>query len=379
MPPLVTETVASQLTARQRSRPVEVGRLSLGQSLALAGAVGREMTFGLPHTARAMRAWRARAERIPNPELRADALHSLDNKRGYADGAALFTILTRRRHHGLLTVLTSWETIVDYLDNVSERCPTYENGQQLHTSLVDALDLARPAAGDYYRDHPWKDDGGYLDALVESCRSGCRSLPSYGALRPHLVRSARRRRVLGLNHEEDPERRDDGLRGWAAEEYPDHELPWWELTGAASATLHTHALLALAAEPGVDAAEIAAVDAAYLHIDLCTTLLDSYVDWHTDREAGAHCYLDHYETEEAAVERMCTSAARAVELALGAPRGLHHHVITASMIALYLSAPAANTPAQRPTTDAIAASSGPLARLLIPALRTWRSAYRQRE
>lgn len=377
--PLVTEMVASQLTARRRNRQVGVDRLSLGQSLALAGAVGREMTFGLPKTARAMRAWRARAERIPNPELRADALHSLDNKRGYADGAALFTILTRRRHHGLLTVLTSWETIVDYLDNVSERCPTFENGQQLHTALVDALDLSRPAAGDYYRDHPWKDDGGYLRALVDSCRDACRSLPSYGVLRPHLVRSARRRRVLGLNHEEDPDLRDAGLRAWAAEEYPDAPLPWWELTGAASATLHTHALLALAAEPRVDGADIAAVDAAYLHIDLCTTLLDSYVDWHDDREAGAHRYLDHYESEEAAVARMCTSATCAVELALEAPHGHRHHVITASMIALYLSAPAANTPDQRPTTDAIAAASGRLARLLIPALRTWRTAYRQRE
>lgn len=377
--PLVTEMVASQLTARRRTRTSEVGRLSCRQTLALAGAVGRELSFGLPQTARAMRGWRARAERIPNPELRADALHSLDNKRGYADGAALFTILTRRRHRGLLTVLTSWETIVDYLDNVSERWPTYENGQQLHTSLVDALDLSRPAAGDYYRDHPWDDDGGYLDALVDSCRRACRTLPSYGALRPHLVRSARRRRVLGLNHEPDPDLRDAGLRAWAAEEYPDAPLPWWELTGAASATLHTHALLALAAEPRVDVAEIAAVDAAYLHIDLCTTLLDSYVDWHDDREAGAHRYLDHYESEEAAVTRMRESARAAVELALSAPRGHRHHVITASMIALYLSAPAANTPSQRAITDAIAASSGQLARLLVPALRTWRTAYRQRE
>jgi tetraprenyl-beta-curcumene synthase len=377
--PLVTEMVASQLTARRHARTAEAGRLSLGQSLALLGAVGRELTFGLPNTARAMRAWRARAEQIPDPELRADALHSLDNKRGYADGAALFTILTRRRHHGLLTVLTSWETIVDYLDNVSERWPTYENGQQLHTALVDALDLTRPAANDYYRDHPSGDDGGYLDALVDSCRRACRTLPSYGTLRPNLVRSARRRRVLGLNHEPDPDLRDAGLRAWAAEEYPDAPLPWWELTGAASATLHTHALLALAAEPRVEAAEVAAVEAAYLHIDLCTTLLDSYVDWHDDREAGAHRYLDHYESEEAAVARMCESARTAVELAQGAPRAHRHHVICASMIALYLSAPAANTPLQRATTDAIAASSGRLARLLIPALRTWRAAYGQRE
>lgn len=377
--PLVTEVVASQLTARRRNRRV-AGRLSPGQTLALAGAVGRELTFGLPQTARAMRAWRARAERIPNPELRADALHALDNKRGYADGAALFTILARRRHRGLLAVLTSWETIVDYLDNVSERWPTHANGQQLHTSLVDALDLSRPAAGDYYRHHaPGGEDGGYLDALVDSCRRACRTLPSYDALRPHLVRSARRRRVLGLNHEPDPVQRDAGLRAWAAEEHPDAPLPWWELTGAASATLHTHALLALASEPRVAAVEIAAVDRAYLHIDLCTTLLDSYVDWHDDREAGAHRYLDHYESPEAAIDRMRESARHAVELALAAPRGHRHHVITASMIALYLSAPAANTPEQRPVTDSIAAASGQLARLLIPALRTWRTAYRQRE
>ncbi|MBB4662032.1 DUF2600 family protein [Conexibacter arvalis] len=346
--------------------------------MALAAAVGRELTWALPLTARTMRQWRARAEAIPSDELRADALHSLDHKRGYADGAALFGILTRR-HRGLLAVLTSWETIVDYLDNVSERWPTHENGRRLHIALVDALDLTRLPAGDYYRHQPWRDDGGYLEALVANCRQACRQLPSYGMLRPHLVRSAARRRVLGLNHEPDPVRRDAGLRAWAADEFPHAPLPWWELTGAASATLHTHALLALAADPNTDSAEIAAVDTAYLYIDLCTTLLDSLVDWHDDRENGAHCYLDHYDDPTAAVARTRESAALAVRHAAALPRGERHSVIVACMIGLYLSAPACDTPQLRPATEAIAAAAGPLARLLIPVLRAWRAAYHQRE
>ncbi|HEY4278790.1 MAG TPA: DUF2600 family protein [Conexibacter sp.] len=372
-------TAPSQRSSGSEGGEADPSPLSRAQTWALGAAVARELTWTLASTAREMRGWRALAERIPDGPLREDAMHALDHKRGYADGAALFTILPRRRHRGLLSTLLAYETAVDYLDNVSERHPTYANGQQLHLALIDALDPTRPMA-DYYRHSPWRDDGGYLNALVETCRAGCDTLPSYALLRPYLAREAYRSRVLGLNHELDPALRDAGLRAWAQEEYPDErELAWYELSGAASATLFTHALLALAADPTTDEAAIAAVSAAHWPwIALATTLLDSWVDVVEDAANGGHCYFDHYPSHELALVRTHESVARAMQAATLAPRRHRHTIIAACMVSLYLSADYAASREERATTGSLTAAGGSLVRLLVPILRTWRRFYGQR-
>lgn len=351
--------------------PAQVGAL-------IAGAF-RELTWGMPETARELRLWRAMANAIPDAPLRDDALTALRTKRGHADGAALFTILAPTRNRSLLRAVVAYETILDFLDNVSERHPTYGNGQRLHRALVDALDVEGPSA-DYYRFHPWSDDGGYLVALVNACRESCRALPSYDAVRAVLLREALRARVLGLNHELDPAKRDEGLRAWAAAEFPDERgLTWFELSGAASASLVVHVLLALAARPDVTDADVADAYAAHWPwIALATTMLDSYADWADDLSAGNHCYVAHYADVETMAQRIRESIVNGIEAALSLPGGHRHGVIVASMVALFLSKESAHVPAMRDRTRAFADSGGSLVRLLLPLLRAWRVAFGQR-
>lgn len=344
----------------------------------VAGAA-RELTWGLHAVSRETRAWRAMAASIPDAALREDALYALDHKRGHAEGAALFTILPRRRDPDLLTLLVAYETIVDFLDNVNERCTTRVNGEQLHHALGDALDPGGPLH-DYYRHHPWKDDGGYLLALVNTCRERCRALPSFERVRPLIAREARRSLVLGINHDEDPVRRDATLRAWAAREYPaERDLSWFELSGAASATLVVHVLLTLAAEPCVSEADVQSAYAAHWPwIALATTMLDSYADQADDDANGNHSYIAHYPDSEAAAARLSESIGRALENARGLRDGHRHLVIVGCMIALYLSKESAHALELRPTTASLVASSGSLVRLLLPILRAWRTFYDQR-
>ena len=353
--------------------------LTPAQVRALVAGAARELTWGLRAVSRETRAWRAMAAAIPDAPIRADALHSLDHKRGHADGAALFTILPQRRNRELLTLLVAYETLVDFLDNVSERCPTRENGDQLHRAIGDALDPGGPLR-DYYRHHPWRHDGGYLVALVSTCRERCRALPSFERVRPLVARETRRSLVLGLNHEEDPVRRDAALRAWAAREYPDeHELSWFELSGAASATLVVHVLLTLAAEPCLSEAD--AHDAYAAHwpwIALATTMLDSYVDQADDEASGNHSYIAHYSDRDAAAMRLRESIGRALEGARGLRDGNRHLVIVGCMIALYLAKDSAHASELRATTVSLVESSGSLVRLLLPLLRAWRIVYAQR-
>jgi tetraprenyl-beta-curcumene synthase len=323
----------------------------------------------------------ARAAEIPDPLLRSDALDALTRKRGHTDGAALLWSIPRVRDPNLLRLLVAYEIIWDFLDGVNERgaAAGQINGRQLHLALVDALDLTRPIS-DHYRHHPWKDDGGYLRTLVEVCRENCRKLPSYWAIRPLLVREATRAQVLAINHDLDSARRDADLQRWAADELPGAlDSTWFELTGAASASLTVHALLALGAEPACSEASFTRACAAYFPwISTATTMLDSYVDQAEDVANGDHSYVSHYLTPQLATARICELVERCLLEARSLDRGERHTVIAACMIAMYLSKDSAHTAAMSGTTRSLVRAGGSLTRLLLPVLRLWRIAYAQR-
>jgi tetraprenyl-beta-curcumene synthase len=319
---------------------------------------------------------------IPDASIREDALNSIAYKRGHADGAALFWILPRRRNLELLRMLVSFQIIWDFLDSINERGAGNgtANGRQLHRALVEALDPDAPIS-DYYRHHPWQDDGGYLRRLVEACRRGCRALPSYARLQPSLIREAMRGQVLALNHDLDPGARDAALRGWAKREFPTAGLKasWFELSAAASAGLTVHALLVLAAEPACTGAEIDSAYAAYFPwLSAAATMLDSYVDQAEDAANGDHSYVAHYSSSDVATRCVRELIIRSAHEARRLRNGHRHAVIAACMVAMYLSKDSARTPEMRTTTAALAEAGGSLTRLLLPILRLWRIAYAQR-
>jgi tetraprenyl-beta-curcumene synthase len=345
----------------------------------LLAAAGRELGWGLREVSRELRTWRALAELIPDRSIRDDALRALAHKRGHADGAALFSVLPDHRSYALLRLLVAYETILDFLDDVSERHATEANGRELHLALVDALDPTRPIA-DYYRHHPCHDDGGYLVTLVELCRQSCDSLPSYSRVRSLLLAEAWRAQVLALNHIPDPSVRDAALRRWAAREFPDaRELAWFELSAASSASLVVHSLLALATEAEVTDAQIEETYAVYWPwTSLATAMLDSYVDQVEDLESGNHSYIAHYPDAELAIERVGAAIARAAKAAFRLPDGHRHVVIVSAMVAMYLSKDSARAPDMWPATRRLLHAGGSLARLLLPVLRAWRIVYSQR-
>jgi tetraprenyl-beta-curcumene synthase len=318
---------------------------------------------------------------IPDAVIREDALLALARKRTHAHGAALFWILPRRRNLQLLRLLVAYELIWDLLDNLSEHAAAagQTDGRQLHLAIAEAID---PGAriSDYYEQHPWHEDGGYLRALVEACRAGCAKLPSYGRVRELALRDARMAQVLALNHDPDQARRDDGLRRWVGDHFPGQRLAsWWEIAGAASAPLTIHALLALAAEPACTDAEIVAVHRAYFPwLSAATTMLDSYVDQAEDAENGDHSYVSHYPGSDCAERGVQQLVLRSVAEARALPRGPTHAIIAAAMVTMYLSKSSARTPAMRKTTHSLVCAGGSLTRLLLPILRAWRIANAQR-
>ncbi|MFA4927872.1 MAG: DUF2600 family protein [Patulibacter sp.] len=359
--------------------PADPAPWSPRQGRALARAVGRECGWGLPLVRREVAGWRARAARIPDPEVRATALQTLMRKRSYLDGAALFWILPERRDPRLLSLLVSFQVAADFLDQASERgvADRGHSGGSLMPAFADAVDLSAPPAGAYYADHPWADDGGYLRDLVAASRAGCGLLPAYGETRELLVREARRARALELVHEPDPVRRDDQLHRLAQEWESDD--PWWfeKAAGSASA-LTVIALLALAADPTVTDDDRRAAARAYRWVGALSTMLDSYVDQAEDRASGEWSAVSRYPDAAVATERIGSLIDRSLHEVGRLPGGERHVVIVSSMIALFLSRDSARADDLAPSTRELIAAGGTLTRRLVPVLRLWRSSYGQR-
>lgn len=346
-----------------------------GQAVALGAAVVRELLWGLRAVLREVERWHQRASEIPDVTIREDALAALEKKRPNIDGAALFWTIASYRCPNLLRLLVAYEIMADFLDSTVERgaAAGIRNGRQLHLALVEAVDVTRPIS-DYFCHHPWRDDGGYLPRLVQACRYGCMTLPSYIQVRPLLIRAATLAQVQGLNHELDRLLRELALKAWARWECgSQYELGWYELAGAASAWLTVLALMAVAAEPAPLPNQAFEVFLAYFPwVGLAAALLDSYDDLVEDRINGTDSYLAYYGSFKVAVLRIEQIIRRATDEARALHKGERHAVIVASMVALYLSKDSVRVLEMQGVTNVLLRSGGPLAMLLVPVLRAWR-------
>lgn len=339
---------------------------------------GRELLWIRPSVAREVEHWQQRASSIPDITIRRDALAALSEKRLNIEGAAFFAVLAPRKDGHLVRLLVAYQVLLDFLDSLSER-PTpnpIADGRRLHLALMDALDPAG-CLRDYYLHHPSREDGGYMAALVQVCRECCTLLPAYSSIRSLAIQGAERCGVQGINHDPDRRRRDRTLEEWALPRLRrSWGISWWELTAAASSTLGIHALLALAADPSAGEREAAEVDAAYMPwICAASTMLDSYVDEEQDVRSDSHSYISHYGNPATAVERTYELVRRSLWEARRLPGGARHALITAGMVAMYLSSDDALAQAKRETTRRLARAGGSLPLVLLPMLRMWRVAY----
>jgi tetraprenyl-beta-curcumene synthase len=352
------------LTATSRHRRAHRGSASL-----FASAASRYWLRVFPAARGCQRRLLARAEAIPDPLLRADALASHRDKGSNSEGLAALAVLAPPRTRApLARSLVAYQLMLDYLDGVSER-PTPDplaNGLQLHRAFEVALDPDAPHA-DYYAHAPANEDGNYLLELIETCRAPLRELPSYEAARGALLRQARLcRESQALNHALRFVAVDQQLDEWAAQTAANVGLEpgfeWWELIAAAAASsLCGGALLALAATPGATEEEARRVESAYFPwASGLNALLDSLVDLDEDPEDASH--LRRYSSHEHAAERLQAIASGARERVSALPDGDLHEAILAAMGALYLIHEDAWRPGREPISLAVYGALGPLAK-----------------
>lgn len=346
------------------------GSAPLASARLFATAAGRYWLQVSPAGRAEQRRLLRKAEAIPDPLLRADALVSHSRKASNSEGLAAMAVFAPVSQRApLARALVSYQLMLDYLDGVSERpsADPIANGLCLHRAFEVALDLEAEISGDYYADAVADEDAAYLETLIRSCRAPLGDLPSYPAVRSSLLRQARFcRESQALNHAQHYAPIDDRIAEWAARVSAECELgegfAWWELLAAAAASsLGVGALLGVAATPGASEFDARRVEAAYFPwASGLNALLDSLVDLDEDPEAASH--LRRYGSFAIAGERLETFALRARERVRALPDGRLHEAVLAAMGALYLVRPEAWKGGREEISQRVQAALGPFTR-----------------
>jgi tetraprenyl-beta-curcumene synthase len=306
-------------------------------------ATARFLTVVVPRAGRELARIRSRAAAIPDPVLREQALASIDLKAYHVHGGAILaTFLRGQRLRRYVAIVAALETIYDYLDNLCDRIPGVSAAAYaaLHEALLDALDDRRPL-GDWYREGPVGEDGGYLRSLVVSARVGLGALPHYSAVRGLLLEVGEYYAELQVHKHGPSGAREAACGAWYArnrERFPN--LAWWEFAAACGSSLPAFALIELASRERFDPAEVDATLRAYFPgISAVHILLDYFIDQAEDREHGelnfVACYPSSADAVVALGQLVRGTLVRVRSLA-GAAR---HRFVVQAMCVFYLTHP----------------------------------------
>jgi tetraprenyl-beta-curcumene synthase len=344
--------------------PIVGRRLALAATF--AGAARRYWLSVFPSLGCEVRRWQARANEIRDPVLRRLALDSQHSKRKSLEGAVAFAAFVPcPGRRSVIRALTAYQVIFDYLDTLSEQpnADPINNGRQLNQALLTAVEPQSPTF-DYYAHHSHRDDNGYLEDLIRTCRAALGMLPSYAATAASVRRATERIVAYqSLNHG-DAHGSHDAFARWASREtQPDTGLRWWETGAAAGSSLAVLALITAAADPALTQTQTTALENAYYPwIGALHTLLDSLIDRHEDTTAvGQRSLLDCYRSPRETATRLEMIAAQAVRHTHDLPRANQHSMILAAMASLYLSDPQASAPSARLAKQQVLATMGDLA------------------
>jgi tetraprenyl-beta-curcumene synthase len=260
----------------------------------------------LPRVKKELQRWRQLAAECPDPVLSAQALSSLINKDFHCYGGAVFAVGANDQEENLIELITAYQTICDYLDNLCDRadCLDGQAFRRLHVALLDALQPNREKA-EYYEFYQHRDDGGYLAGLVTVCRDCLQKLPGYQHVQADILQLVEYYIDLQVKKHIDWTVREHQLITWAQAQAACYDdLLWQEFAAASGSTLAIFALLALAVCAEVNDDQVQEVKDTYfpwicgLHI-----LLDYFIDREEDWQGGDLNFTFYYADQALMVRR----------------------------------------------------------------------------
>ncbi len=312
--------------------------------------------------------------------MREAAFSALLTKSDVLEGAVAFAVFVPPRTRlDVVRAIAALEIAFDYLDNIVE-LPNPDpilNSRSLCQAL-HSISEPRLIHPDYYEHHVARDDCGYLEALVNTCRVALAKLPSYSIV-AEPVRRALSRIVMyqSLNHG-DADGSHDAFREWARSQSAlATGLRWWEAGAAMGSQLAVLALIAAAADPTMGVERATAIECAYYPwIGALSTLLDSVVDQRIDRAENQRSLIDYYSSSEVTAERLRLMAGEARRAIGPLADASNHMMILASMAAFFHSRSQVSAPEVSQMTRAVLETVGGWGSAALPFFRMRRALAR---
>jgi tetraprenyl-beta-curcumene synthase len=293
-----------------------------------------------PAIHQSLREWQQRAEKIPDPELRRQALMSIATKTFHCEGGSIYSLLAGKHYKEAVRFIVAYQTISDYLDNLCDRSTSLdpEDFRALHQSMIHALTPETPL-GDYYRYHPEQDDGGYLLALVQTCRNVLSNLPGYPLAAAALLELAGYYCDLQVHKHVRKEERVGRLQVWFQQHQQNlPEMSWYEFAACAGSTLGIFCIVAYLFNKNTSAGLIREIKNTYfpwvqgLHI-----LLDYLIDQEEDRTGQDLNFCAYYPDSDMMASRLSFFYRQAQQSVEHLPDCRFHRLLSRGLLSIYLS------------------------------------------
>ncbi|MFT9495490.1 tetraprenyl-beta-curcumene synthase family protein [Anaerosolibacter sp.] len=286
--------------------------------------------------------WRKAASNGQDPVLSQQALASIEKKSFHAQGGAVYSLYTQQVNPSVVKFIVALQTISDYLDNLCDRVGLEDHMAflQLHKAITDALDPS-DTFSDYYAHYPHKNDGGYLQSLVASCKVYITQLPKYDLIHKEVMDLGKLYGEMQSYKHISSMHREAALDTWAKyhlTSFPD--LSTWEFSAAAGSTLGIFLLCALASDETLTVQEVQDVKNAYfpwvcgLHI-----LLDYFIDQQEDLSTGDLNFVSYYQDIQTKKERLQWFLQQSLERVLSLKNPTFHLTVIEGLLAMYFSDP----------------------------------------
>ncbi|MCQ6274448.1 tetraprenyl-beta-curcumene synthase family protein [Bacillus sp. V3B] len=284
--------------------------------------------------------WKERAENIPDPELRKQALASIEHKTFHCEGGSIMALMAKSYYHKAIRFIVAYQTISDYLDNLCDRSTSLDPADfaALHEAMKDAITAGR-VNGDYYRFRDECDDGNYLFDLVATCREVLAGCSHYDSIKEYLLELCQYYCDLQVHKHVIPADRVPRLQSW----FHDHQknipkMEWYEFSACSGSTLGIFCLVSYAFNSDFEKHHVRQIRNGYFpYIQGLHILLDYLIDQEEDLAGGDLNFCFYYKNEEQLFSRLNHFIKEADRHTEKLPYKRFHQLINRGLLALYLS------------------------------------------
>jgi tetraprenyl-beta-curcumene synthase len=284
--------------------------------------------------------WKEQAQHIPDPELRQQALQSIETKTFHCEGGSIYGLLAKNHLPQVIRFIVAYQTLSDYLDNLCDRSNSLnpDDFSALHEASLHALTPGITSTH-YYRFRHQQDDGNYLRNLVKTCQDVLQELPGYPKVAAALHELANYYCQLQVHKHVRVEERVPRLQAWF-EQYRERmpDISWYEFSASTGSTLGIFCLVAYACDDTCSAQLVQRVKGSYfpwvqgLHI-----LLDYLIDQEEDRREGDLNFCTYYSNPQTLSQRMTHFFQQADISVARLPHAQFHRLINRGLLGIYLA------------------------------------------